>query len=837
MPQVPRLTLLSLGPPHPHPPLTLLLFVFDQGAAGLAALLVWGGVHLKQRWRFSFRRYWHNRRWARQLREQQARATLYRDWLAAELAIEGTKDHAPEGTPPLPPPEEGHYDEELVRQALAGLRARRARADPREIMFALRADLVRNLGGICNPRLHDSVVVTPRVVTEYLDEVEAQLRFVATCKDRSLPLAERLAFMVETRHAHGRSALLLTGGGTMAIFHVGVVQALVEHRLLPRIIAGASGGAIVAATVCTRKHEDLISENFLNNQTKMIFGEDGRRFMPFDEVSLRNLVTKGAMHGAEQLRGELRRILGDLTFQEAFDISGRILNIVVVPNRKQKHDPPRLLNYLSAPNVVVWSAVSASCAFPGLLPAQELIAKDHTGAFVPWHGYSHDADAEEGRAASRGGGGYASSSGNDCGGGGVGGGAGKQQQRNGGAVSRLRRAIGSMGSLPNMLLAVGSGDSLGGSEDGVLGNGEAIKMANPRQWRDGSLERDLPMRELSEMLNVNFFIVSQTNPHVVHYLRMKKWFWRNARLLYNLAHFAECELKLVARTLLELQIVNDRVWLPLFSQPWEGDINIVLPASVRQVLRAQSNVTLPEYHEYVRAGSREAWGALAGIRTTCAIELALDECVTELKAERQRQRRAQRSMLAKRRSRGDGGIDSRESSMERDSPVSSPMAAAGRIPSWNCMRDAGGSGRMRIPKTASESSLSDRDSMDDHGAMAGTGTTYSTSPSAPVVSSAQPSAAAATAAAAAAAAAEPSDECGGEHETQDSASAVVSFWSQQHAGIAPERPSGLSWHAGGADDLKESLLLELAEEDPGALDDSPIIASAARSTAPASSAA
>jgi TAG lipase/steryl ester hydrolase/phospholipase A2/LPA acyltransferase len=34
-------------------------------------------------------------------------------------------------------------------------------------------------------------------------------------------------------------------------------------------------------------------------------------------------------------------------------------------------------------------------------------------------------------------------------------------------------------------------------------------------WQDGSLEFDLPMAKLSEMFNVNHFIVSQVNPHVI----------------------------------------------------------------------------------------------------------------------------------------------------------------------------------------------------------------------------------------------------------------------------------------------------------------------------------
>ena len=47
-----------------------------------------------------------------------------------------------------------------------------------------------------------------------------------------------------------------------------------------------------------------------------------------------------------------------------------------------------------------------------------------------------------------------------------------------------------------------------------------------RRWADGSLEEDLPMRTLSEMFNVNYFLVSQTNPHIVPALNLKKHFNR-----------------------------------------------------------------------------------------------------------------------------------------------------------------------------------------------------------------------------------------------------------------------------------------------------------------------
>ena len=46
------------------------------------------------------------------------------------------------------------------------------------------------------------------------------------------------------------------------------------------------------------------------------------------------------------------------------------------------NEPPRVLNYLTAPHVYVWSAVSCSSAFPLLFEPQELYARDHHGHTV-----------------------------------------------------------------------------------------------------------------------------------------------------------------------------------------------------------------------------------------------------------------------------------------------------------------------------------------------------------------------------------------------------------------------------------------------------------------------
>jgi predicted acylesterase/phospholipase RssA len=61
----------------------------------------------------------------------------------------------------------------------------------------------------------------------------------------------------------------------------------------------------------------------------------------------------------------------------------RILNIVVQSART--NEVPRLLNYLTAPNVLIRTAACASCAVTGLYDSVPLLAKDNQGRVVPWN--------------------------------------------------------------------------------------------------------------------------------------------------------------------------------------------------------------------------------------------------------------------------------------------------------------------------------------------------------------------------------------------------------------------------------------------------------------------
>ncbi|GMF05176.1 unnamed protein product [Ambrosiozyma monospora] len=79
----------------------------------------------------------------------------------------------------------------------------------------------------------------------------------------------------------------------------------------------------------------------------------------------------------------MKEFLGDLTFREAYNRTGRILNITVSP--ASVFDQPTLLNYLTAPNVLIWSAVCASCSLPGVFPSSTIYEKQPpTGMIQEW---------------------------------------------------------------------------------------------------------------------------------------------------------------------------------------------------------------------------------------------------------------------------------------------------------------------------------------------------------------------------------------------------------------------------------------------------------------------
>lgn len=263
------------------------------------------------------------------------------------------------------------YDKALVKEKTVALQeAGRAIQGDKELMMFLRLDMMRNFGNITKSKLHEHYFDAPTTIKAYVLEVQQQLKNVL--ETENIAKEDKLAFFRECRHVYGRTALVLSGGASLGTFHMGVVKALFDHQLLPRVISGTSAGAIVAAIACVRTDGEL-RETFdhINTLDIQFFGNNTTISL------LQNFLKHGCLEDAACLTSRLRDILGDMTFREAFDRTGRVLNVSVSP--AETNEDPRLLNYLTSPSVVIWSAVAASSAFPGLYPAQRILTKGIDG--------------------------------------------------------------------------------------------------------------------------------------------------------------------------------------------------------------------------------------------------------------------------------------------------------------------------------------------------------------------------------------------------------------------------------------------------------------------------
>ncbi|CEG44835.1 triacylglycerol lipase [Plasmopara halstedii] len=416
------------------------------------------------------------------------------------------------------------------------------------LMFSLRAGLLRKHWGLGNPKLYSiSNVGTKHVIEDYLDTIvqsmDVVLRSSGTNEENSdeLSIDNKLAFFSETRHAYGRSALMLSGGGAHGFYHTGVIKALVENNLLPNVIAGSSAGSIIAGSIAVRTDDEVLE--FLNGDNidfcflgHNITEQDQIEYMPSFLSSGQKMLSQGSFEvlrnafillnrflkkryvfDTKTLRDCLRSVMGDYTFREAYDRTGRIVNVTVTP--LSADDYPQLLNYLTAPNVIIWSASLASCAIPNIFRPVELLAKDANGNIVPYYR-------------------------------------------------------------------------------------EGLK------WSDGSIECDLPMERLSELFNVNHFIVSQVN---IHYKIVSGHTAFGNGQTSGLMNFFKKQMKAYIKNIAEFGLNTsvlkflDIGLVPLITQKYEGDITICPTDKIcattllRTVL---ANPTPDTYPEILLAGQR-----------------------------------------------------------------------------------------------------------------------------------------------------------------------------------------------------------------------------------------
>ncbi|RDA84936.1 hypothetical protein CP532_5156 [Ophiocordyceps camponoti-leonardi (nom. inval.)] len=343
-------------------------------------------------WGYEYLFTWRGRRGT--LRRKMRSTSSYGDWVEAARELDGflgrrrwreEDDFA-------------YYDSGTVRRVCDGLTSLRARAEAREDLVAagtgaatasasaaggnadnrsvlglaslLEACVKNNFVGVESSRLYSQTYYgTKNLVQNFVDEVDASLRFVLSTNQLDAESKRRLF-----RHAranYGRTALCLSGGAAFAYYHLGVVRALLDADLLPDVLAGTSGGALIAALVGTRTNDELrrLLVPALAGRIKACHEPLTVWFLRWWRTGARF----DALAWAEQCSWWTR---GSLTFREAYERTGRVLNISCVS--ADAHSPTMLCNYLTSPDCVIWSAVLASAAVPGILNPVVLMAKTAT---------------------------------------------------------------------------------------------------------------------------------------------------------------------------------------------------------------------------------------------------------------------------------------------------------------------------------------------------------------------------------------------------------------------------------------------------------------------------
>lgn len=473
----------------------------------------------------------------RKFRKMLAEAPNYEVWKAAALELdflEGNVEWKEEFGSDL-------YHYELIYDRLSNLRTYRQQNDFERLKRALREGLHHDLGNMGNTALYTrSRVGTKHLIEEYINQACESLDFLCDTKVPGFPVADKLQFFRDTLTSYGRPALLLSGGATLGMFHFGVIKALWEKGLLPQVIAGSSIGAIIAGILGVHSDAEIPDMLVPENHDMRAWKWRG----------LFSAIRGDGLMDQEQLKACLRANIGEYTFEEAFQKTGRSINVSVSP--VQTHQKARLLCGYTSPYLLVWSAVLASAAVPGIFPPVPLMKKDIQGNVLPY-------------------------------------------------MSRLK-------------------------------------------FVDGSVVSDLPIERLMHLYDVNFTIVSQTNPHVVPFLNRRG---RDEKLnAANLPmHLLKSEIQFHGQGLFDylrkrvqpemLRQVAGQMYT-IMGQRYSGDVTISPTYRLRDYRRMLSNPDPAWVREMILQGERATWPKISMIRSHARISKTLERCIRRLKSEQRR---------------------------------------------------------------------------------------------------------------------------------------------------------------------------------------------------------
>ena len=454
----------------------------------------------------------------------------------------------------------------------------------------------------------------------------------------SMSIQMKLDFVHDTRQAFGRSTLVLQGGAIFGLCHLGVVKALFLRGLLPRIITGTATGALIAALVAIHTEEELPRVLSGDGIDLSAFSGRGRKFSRGENIPNDSIWSRWAtlMRRVQRFRRDgyfldvkvledcVRTNVGDLTFEEAYQRSKRVLNITVAT--AGQGGVPTLLNYLTAPNVVS----PLSLLKTAKLPPPQTIKTNQTRILTPqklvW-----------------------------------------------------TAAVASNASTPSLY---------GHRETRVLckdshGNIIPWKPANTvdfRHWTHVSYsDREAPLLRIAELFNVNHFIVSQARPYLIPFLQsdmhgpsLVETRNKTTSMTAFLVRMMGLEIRHRLRQLDTLQLLPAGIRRFLVDERIPGaSMTLVPEVTIGDFVRLLETPTKETLEYWIQRGERSVWPAVAALRIRCAVETELDRAYQQVRRLKAGGLRRKASSMTSRGAGGGGGVDAggetREGSESRES--------------------------------------------------------------------------------------------------------------------------------------------------------------------------
>jgi TAG lipase / steryl ester hydrolase / phospholipase A2 / LPA acyltransferase len=297
-------------------------------------------------------------------------ARTYQEWLAIANKIDLIEDRISWRKQD----DSDIFHSQLLREHINTMREYRANKEGLKLIDVVQESLSRHSWELNTAQLYtEAYSGTKFIISEYFQEIEDSINFICDNSFAGITDNDKLKIFEEGNRIHGNTALMLSGGASFGIYHLGVVKALHEQNLLPKIIAGSSMGAIIAAAACSKTDEELTA--FFAHPKSI-----HRVAIKVREPG--EIVNAGSVMDPSQLMEHIESNIGDFTFKEAFQKTGRTLNISVSATRKRQR--PRVLNHFSTPSLLIEHSALASCAIPGIFPPVTLLQKNKDGEIVPY---------------------------------------------------------------------------------------------------------------------------------------------------------------------------------------------------------------------------------------------------------------------------------------------------------------------------------------------------------------------------------------------------------------------------------------------------------------------